>query len=65
MQRVSQLTAILPEDIAATLMHMGVLGLKRKDGGVVVAKEDVREWARVRKVDLGSPVESRDFYCLG
>lgn len=62
---ISKVTAILPEDIAATLVHMGVLGFKRKDGGVVLAKEEVREWVRARKVDVRSPVQSVDFVVDG
>lgn len=60
-QQISEATAMLPEDIAGTLLHMGVLGSKRKDGSVVLSKESVREWAKANKVDGRAPVESKHF----
>lgn len=60
-QDVSETTAILPEDITGTLLHMGILGSKRKDGSVVLSKESVREWVQTYKVDIKPPVESDNF----
>ena len=55
-QEISEDTYILPEDIVSTLLQMGVLGTTRMDGSKVVAKDAVRDWLRMSKIDARLPI---------
>lgn len=52
---------MLPEDVVATLLHMGVSGERRKDGSVKVDKQEIREWVHSQGIVLTSPVDSEGF----
>lgn len=55
---------MLPEDVLAALKVMGVgeKGERRKDGSVVVRREEVKEWVRTRRMDLEPPIKDHEFY---
>ncbi|KAI9875542.1 MAG: hypothetical protein M1830_008356 [Pleopsidium flavum] len=51
--RISEDTFMLPDDVIAALKEMAVLNAKKKaDGTAVVNKAKVREWANVNNVDV-------------
>lgn len=52
---------VLTDDVRESLKRMGVLGARRKDGGVAVSKKAVRDWASRTGVDLTPPVRDDAF----
>ena len=52
---------MLPEDVVATLLHMGVLGARKKDGSIKVDRQAVREWVQSQGIELMPPVDSDGF----
>lgn len=55
---------MLPEDVLAALKVMGVgeKGERRKDGSVVVRREEVKEWVCTWRMDLEPPIKDHEFY---
>lgn len=51
---------VLPEDVVGAVREMGVVG-RRRGGGAVVSKKNVREWVERVGVDLREPVCEEGF----
>ena len=52
---------MLVDDVVTALKEMGVCELRKKDNGLSVSKNRVREWARQSRLDLMPPVDEGSF----
>lgn len=53
---------VLPEDVIATLKDMGLWAVKKKaNGSLVVNKASIREWVKIKNVDLTPPIDDDGF----
>lgn len=58
---ITEQTYMIPEDVVGTLLHMGVLGSKKKDGSIKLDRADIRAWLKENKIDLAPPVDADGF----
>ena len=55
---------MLPEDVLVALKAMGSADKveRRKDGSVMVRREEVKDWVRRLRIDLEPPIKEDEFY---
>ena len=59
---VAERCFMLPDDVMAVFKEMGVLGGKKKtDGGLMLSKAKIRDFAVKNGLDLASPVDEDGF----